>query len=338
MFRCLWPAEALAARGYDVHAYPPGHAKRIQASLKQWPNGSEHVHRVVDVEADVCVFQRPLSRIMGEAMIELQRNGVEVVVELDDDFRAVSPRNHAFALVHPARSPESNWRWLDKVLEHCDRLVCTTPNLAKRYGRYCDTSVVANYVPARFLDVEVPRPATTTLGWAGAVLTHPDDVQVAARGTRDALRATGARFRAIGPPNGVSRALGIADIEATGWVPIEDYPKSVAAIDVGIAPLEDSTFNKSKSWLKPLEYAALGVPFVMSPREDYVRLHNLGIGRLAEKPGEWKWHLRQLLADPELRAKEAAANRALVRTLGLTIEDRCEEWWAAWTGEHQVDN
>ncbi len=34
---------------------------------------------------------------------------------------------------------------------------------------------------------------------------------------------------------------------------------------VGIAPLVDRPFNRSKSWIKGLEYSAFGLPFVASP-------------------------------------------------------------------------
>ena len=62
------------------------------------------------------------------------------------------------------------------------------------------------------------------------------------------------------------------------------YTSSVAELGVGLVPLLDSAFNRAKSWLKGLEYAALGVPFVASPTPEYVKLAGLGAGLLADDP------------------------------------------------------
>src|SRR5689334_24701002 len=46
------------------------------------------------------------------------------------------------------------------------------------------------------------------------------------------------------------------------------WPRALSALGIGLAPLADSTFNRAKSWLKPLEMAAVGVPCVMSALPD----------------------------------------------------------------------
>ena len=56
----------------------------------------------------------------------------------------------------------------------------------------------------------------------------------------------------------------------------------VAKLGIGVAPLADTKFNAAKSWLKMAEMAALGVPCVVSPRAEYMRLHEQWIGSLAE--------------------------------------------------------
>jgi hypothetical protein len=103
-------------------------------------------------------------------------------------------------------------------------------------------------------------------------------------------------------------------------------------LDVGIAPLADSVFNQAKSWLKPLEMAALGVPFLMSPAAEYRRLQSeFGIGWIADRPKDWVSRLLFLFKYPDEVQESAELSRWLVRKNDLTIEERAEEWWNAWT-------
>ena len=90
-----------------------------------------------------------------------------------------------------------------------------------------------------------------------------------------------------------------------------EYPFGFA-FDIGIVPLNDVVFNIAKSWIKGIEYAAAGVPFIASEMDEYKRLHNkYGIGRLASTTEEWVSHFEELL-DPKVRATEAMRAREIV--------------------------
>jgi len=106
------------------------------------------------------------------------------------------------------------------------------------------------------------------------------------------------------------------------------WPAGVAKLGVGIAPLADTRFNKSKSFLKPLEMSALGVPWVASPRAEYVRLHRKGVGALADTPRRWHKELSRLLSSPRLRAERAEAGRAVAET--MRVRDNAWRWIEAW--------
>ena len=43
----------------------------------------------------------------------------------------------------------------------------------------------------------------------------------------------------------------------------ENYPK-MFTFDVGVVPLQQNLFNDCKSWIKGIEYAAAGIPFVVT--------------------------------------------------------------------------
>lgn len=332
-YRMIWPGRAAAAAGHDVRIYPPGHEQRLQATIVTDEQGYNQVHSVIPPAADVVVFQRPLSRLYVEAMAELKKLGLKIVVELDDDFQSTSPRNHAHRLVNPATSPASNWLHLERAVAIADLLIASTPSIAARYSSTTTTIVMPNVVPACYLDIEQQPPLVP--GWAGVIGTHPDDLQVVGGSVAAAMaRAESDHFGVVGPGDGVARALGLPDakVHRTGWVDPADYAATVAAtMAVGIAPLDDTAFNRAKSWLKPLEMAAVGVPCVMSPLPEYEALARFGIGTIASKPAAWRGAVAGLLMDDARRQDAAAAGRQAVIDHGLTIEARIDEWWGAWT-------
>jgi len=78
-------------------------------------------------------------------------------------------------------------------------------------------------------------------------------------------------------------------------------------------PLTNMPFNRCKSDIKGLEYAAAGVPFVASNLDACIELQQeLGIGRIAKKPVNWIKHIREL-SDYRVRKEEAERNLELVR-------------------------
>ncbi len=77
--------------------------------------------------------------------------------------------------------------------------------------------------------------------------------------------------------------------------------------DVGIAPLEDTIFNRCKSDIKFLDYSALGVPGIYSRVPSYKEtIHHLETGYLVENtPSAWTEALAELLTNNELRTQLA---------------------------------
>jgi glycosyltransferase involved in cell wall biosynthesis len=323
-YRLRWPAAALTAQGHDVtlhddigtirHAGLPGHP-------------------IVDVEcdADVVVLQRVIQRSTYDLIPLLQRKGVAVVVEVDDDFHAL-PAGHPLrsrGQWSPARSP----RWLMRACEVADLVTVSTAALADRYGAHGRVVVLPNMVPESYLKVSGHAPADRpVVGWTGSLATHVGDLEATGGGVAAALRATGARFHVIGTGNGVKDALGLDEHPSTtaGWVSLTDYPRAYAGLDVAIVPLAANAFNEAKSDLKGLEALALGVPFVASSTGPYRRLAaDAGCGFLAECPDQWFGWTRYLVNMQEVREDGAEVGREYVRE-HRTVEGQAWRWLEAW--------
>lgn len=337
-YRCIWPAEALIAQGYDVTLAPDAATPFVITweGSGDWitdTEGGQHPplgERIVSVEHpgyDVVVLQRPLRWELGALIPHLQAHGVKVVVEIDDDFSTIPKRNLAWRACHPLASPERNWDHLNAAVRQADLVTVSTPALARRYGAR-NARVIRNCVPAWYLEHRAEPHEGLMVGWSGTVANHPGDLDV----TRGAIpRALGdARFAVIGDGRFVQTSLGLPDpVTASGWAPIEEYPKMLAQLDVGIVPLDDHAFNASKSALKGLEMASLGVPFVASPRPEYQWLNAEGAGLLARRPREWSGTVRMLLQDEACRSDLAEKGREVAAR--HTIERNAWKWWEAWS-------
>jgi len=329
MYRMVWPAQALADQGADVQLVMPDAPADEQLHCWWWGDDEADVFDVDAPDADVIVLQRPLQAHLVRAILKLQAKGVRVVVEIDDDFEAIHPQNVSWATCHPSRSPDRNWSHLRHACQLADLVTVTTPALAARYGAHGRVAVVPNCVPERLLGVHRDPHDGLWMGWSGSVATHPTDLQAAGGGIARAIRSTGAHFAVIGTGQGVQRALGLPEPpRASGWRPIDEYHEALGQLDVGVVPLALTAFNEAKSWLKGLEMAAVGVPFVASSTGPYRQLEALGAGTVAGKPRRWEAELKGLLSSAVYRGEMADQGREAARR--LTIEGNCGRWWDAW--------
>jgi hypothetical protein len=333
-YRLVWPAQAVGldpSLDLDVTIIEPNN--RNMAIDVDPRTGRVTRERFPD-DADVIVFQRLTNGFMAQVIPMLQARGVAVVMDMDDDLGCIHPSNPAFAGLQPMvwyegrrRKNLHSWHNARDACRQADMVTVTTPALADRYGAHGRVRVIPNMVPAWYLSIE--HEDAETIGWGGVVGTHPDDLQSVGPSIATLVQG-GTAFRQVGDGGGVARALGLREEPpTTGPLPLTEWPRAIAEFGIGIAPLADTRFNRAKSRLKPLEYAAVGVPWVGSDLPDYRALHELGCGMLAGRPKAWGGVLRRLLREPSLRADLSAAGRAVAAA--QTFEAHAWRWADAWT-------
>jgi hypothetical protein len=334
-YRMIWPAEALRHAGHDIEIIRP--KDRAAAFGGHLDNAGKLIYVDVPNDADVIVLQRITHHYLIDAIHLLRERGIAVVIDMDDDLAVINPSNPAFDAMHPTYGVNKDHSWINaqRACEAASWVTVSTPSLLTRYAPHGRGNVVFNCVPKRYLDV--PRVDSTVIGWGGSVHSHPDDLHVVGCGVSQVISDT-VPFRVVGPIDDVRSALRLpTEPDATGPLKIlRDWPRGVATLGVGIAPLTDTKFNAGKSWLKPLEYSALGVPWVASPRAEYSRLHNLGAGMLAAKPKHWTSKLRQLTTDSVLRAELSQRGRELATQ--WTIEGHAWRYMEAWTSAYDTEH
>jgi len=336
-YRLIWPAFALHEEGYDVEVIPPAQrGNSFSASIDEETDDVEGV-KIPD-KYDVIVFQRISNKYLAQAIPFIVRMGIGVVIDIDDDLESIHWSNPAFANLHPrsgqpgSLTAKHNWTWTRYAIDHASMVTVSSEALFQRYcRRRPETSaIIRNYVPEHYLAIQREQRLGHLVGWGGSMRAHFDDVPVLGDSVRRIIKA-GFDFRVVGPPEGVRDALKLnAEPDHTGGVDLEHWPDALAQLDIGLAPLSDSRFNKSKSWLKPLEYAAVGVPCVMSPRDEYREIHKYGIGTLAAKPNEWYQAMKTLLTNDALREERSQRGREVVAR-HLTIQNNVHQWADVWT-------
>jgi hypothetical protein len=107
-------------------------------------------------------------------------------------------------------------------------------------------------------------------------------------------------------------------------LPLHKYFAKSFCFDIGIVPLNDIPFNHAKSSIKGLEYASSGIPFVAQGLPEYQRLADMGVGRVANTPDEWRTHMTELLAF-KTRKRDAAMNLAMLKRYH-SVQAEAHEW------------
>jgi glycosyltransferase involved in cell wall biosynthesis len=296
-------------------------------------NGLVTVSEVKE-DVDLIIVQRPVSQGLNAMIEQAKKQGIAVIVEIDDDLERTHRNNLAWWQLQPQNSRNSNYEWLKRSIDLADALVCSTPKL-QRFKPRGASFVLRNYVPESIFSIARMTPHTQlTVGWSGTLQTHPEDLQVTRGKVGEALQGSDTRFYVVGDGKGVQRALELPQdhpFEASGWTPLHEYyQRIIDNIDIGIVPLERSEFNEAKSYLKLLEFSALGIPTVASDTPENRYLSLVGAGVTASSPNDFKRHLERWIKNPERRGVQAAAFRDIVQE-NFTYEGHAHEWLDAWT-------
>jgi len=263
---------------------------------------------------------------------EARRGNRLLVYETDDDLAHIDPGNTA-ALAFLAPDLQANYR---RNLAVAGLVTVSTDHLAEVISEFTTAPVVVlpNRIP-RWLTEHEPtrRTDVVTVGWAGSTSHAVDWEEVSGAVRRFVLRNPGTELHTFGMHHtAAGRRSQVHGATHAAWVNTRHSPweknlnSFFRALDfhVGLAPLRPSVFNRSKSAVKALEYAALGIPVVASNTGPYPGFVRDGeTGYLVDRPHEWDGALRALLFE-SLRAEMGAAARAEAKK--HLVEDHARDW------------
>jgi hypothetical protein len=172
------------------------------------------------------------------------------------------------------------------------------------------------YAPAAYgCDKPTDTGRPLRVGWMGSIshhLPHLRTMQIALT----VLTEFDAEFMRLGYIKGDRSEELLAELPCRvgqmPWGPVQDLPQKFAQLDLAIIPRVPTSFNESQSVTSGLQYAAAGIPFLVSPSDEYWRLESLGAGRVCCRISEWEQGLSDLLEDSAYRRVEAERAREVV--------------------------
>lgn len=218
--------------------------------------------------------------------------------------------------------------------------VVTTPSpvIAEHLCQYNrNVWVLPNTIPAWLTEHTMPARHAPTIGYQGSPSHARDFTSPIERGlSRFLLDEPDWRLHLYGGIQ-VGGAGILADridtfpwVGKTGW-PIDDYWRALS-FDVGIGPLRDTYFNRCKSSLRAVEYAALGIVACLPDLPPYRGWVEDGVtGRLIPPGRTLRGVLTEIARDTAGRITMAANARA--RAAAWTTEANIDKWVTAWASQ-----
>lgn len=329
LYRIIMPFAHLKARGYTCH----------------WAS-TDDVVTSEGIAYDILVLARlapalPERLAASEAFFaHWKSQGKKVVYELDDDLLGIPEGNPG--LMSPFAQEATR-----AMIRRADLITVTNEHLASQY-RHLNPNIA---VLPNCIDPEIwsftrqlkqlrgVAPGQVTVGVHGGA-SHGQDWQI----LRELLPELARRhanvhfiFAGYHPPWLEDIDLSRDRLSLLDWVPIDQYPIMVAQIDIGLCPLEDTVFNRSKSPIKFYESAMCGAPVVASPTVYGDVIRDGKTGFLAQGLDQWIDSVGRLIESPRLRSKMGAAARGHVLR-SCCIHDLAPRWMQTYRTLWQEDH
>ena len=294
--------------------------KRKLFGVHTWDKGDHF-------DCDVVVMQRYMHKDALRDMKEAIKNGQIIINDVDDWYWGLSPLNAAHRLSDPKNNPNENIEHYKEMIKNSTGVITSTPFLTEKMTKWNKNCVMhQNYVQmSTFKKRDHIRhdSGTPVVGWMGSTSHRSGDLHIL-RGLSSQISKM-ATWHHTGHIDivGVPKFWDEIKVEAgmvttTPFLPPTELGKGVN-FDIGLVPLTSIHFNDAKSWIKGIEYAAAGVPFVASSSAEYRRLHEeYGIGILARRDGDFPKKIKNLL-DAKVRQEIADENYELVKQLDVTV-------------------
>ncbi len=250
----------------------------------------------------------------------------KVVIDLDDDYLSIFPSHPLYDVM---KETKKNRAFCSTILSFADVIVVSTDPLKQKiqehmkkiYGLDKKIVIIPNmndkndwqYKPASKHKNKI------VIGYSGSY-SHDEDLKMCFPAIAKMMdKYPNLYFESLGAVGNENLQLYSCfsddaklrcDILPSTWT-FKSYPKHLASLkwDIGLAPLVDTAFTRSKSHIKWMEYAMYKIPtiasrvypyFVPAFGRDIIRHEETG---LLVKPSEWSDALEDLILHEEKRKR-----------------------------------
>jgi glycosyltransferase involved in cell wall biosynthesis len=314
--RIRMPFQALREKGYHV-----GHSGLLTRDPDNYPKTLMGQRLCKDQPANLWFN------------IGVQKQRPKMVYELDDDLWNVDPSSPiAYEWFMQGYDRESRTNHdvkanLRRGMAVADVITCTTEPLAEILSKFNpNVHIIPNYLPKWLLEWERPHTDRLSIGWMGSGTHNMDWDYSGPHIKRFMERNPKIEFRVIGTTFPASINFQDNDqIVCDGWFDeVEDCWRAID-FDIAVIPLRPHTFNNSKSHLKFLEFASLGIPVVAADCGPYSSVIQHGVtGFKVKADHEWGKYLRMLVNDEAMRIEIGQNAKNWARD--HTLEGNIHKW------------
>ncbi|WP_339014047.1 rhamnan synthesis F family protein [Lactococcus garvieae] len=204
-----------------------------------------------------------------------------------------------------------------KMMSLCDSVITTTQTLKEELENYSSKVIINRNLASEELvslsqntikDYRQDH-SKVKLGYFSGSITHnenfemikPAIVQILEKYPHVELHLVGY----IDLPQDLQKYT--KQIKMNPYVDWRELPRLISQMDINLAPLVDSVFNRAKSEIKWLEAALVKVPTVASYLGSFEEMVSNDETGLLAQPGEWYEKLEILIENPDKRQRIAEA-------------------------------
>lgn len=216
-----------------------------------------------------AVWQFPGNRTRGLLMKGMRHKGIRTLVEVDDNYLVVAPPipNRIMPWQHHNDGTDNHNHDDHRMIlgEECDGVIVATPRLWQHYKRFNpNVYICPNQIDPQ--DWEEPQVVDRplTIGWSGSD-SHLTDAPLVHRALEWASKQPDVQVVMLGADPGWG-----FDYKHVPWTDtLDQYRRSLQALDVGICPVKSSVWHDCKSDVKCLEYSMAGAMPIPQDTEPY---------------------------------------------------------------------
>ena len=280
-------------------------------------NNSEFKLEQAQFASSIIIYRAPYSDVLAELCRLAKIDGKPVFFDIDDlvfDTLYTDQLNYTQNLsVVEKANYDANVLNYGRLLSLCDGVITSTNQLVEELRNYASTVLLnRNMVSQKLLQIsqsvaksDKRHDQCVRIGYFSGSISHNENFELVKPALK-ALMSDNERIELhiVGHLDIPNDMRSLKDrIVVHPYVEWSDLPTLIAQVDINLAPLVDSIFNRAKSEIKWLEAALVEVPTVASCIGSFQDMIVDGQIGLLAKENEWEEKLKLLILSQDLRKK-----------------------------------